>query len=1101
MEKKRFILMALCLILTIPTVVAKGADVPVVQQSDRRITMSFNKESLPAALNRLEKETSYKFSFNYSDVSQYQVNGSVNNKSFREVMDFLLAGKPLTYSISGNLVDVKVRSNQPNPGRSTFCSGSVIDHEGNPVIGATVYVENDKGNGTITDVNGNYRLPVSDNARSLTISYIGYDSQRVDITKKRTGLKTTLRMSSETIDEVVVTGIYQRNVESFTGSATTFSEKELKQVGNANVLQSLKTLDPSFNLMDNNTMGSDPNQTLQIEVRGKTNVAGLTEEYVNDPNQPLFILDGFESTLQTISDLSMDRVQSITLLKDAAATAIYGSKAANGVVVVETKAPEAGKLTVNYNGNLNLTWADLTDYNLMHAAEKVEFEKLANGYRTIDKETGQPYYEEYAKLYNDALAEVARGVDTYWLSEPVRFAVSHRHNIFVEGGDKTFRYGVGANIGNTEGVMKGSERKLANGNIRLIYRTGKFSFTNSTNIDYNKAYNPSVSFSKFAQASPYMRKYDEDGNIPLIQNRELFRGQIIYNPMYNWQFNNQNNAETSGFTNNFEADWRPVPELRARAKFGISNSHVKSLAFSSPFNSEYIDAASEERGRYSESNSSAWNYDGDFSLTYGKLFAEKHQLNAMVGARFTDSKTKGSAFALKGFTDDDVVSAIFAQEYVLNSRSTTDIKRRTASYYANLNYAFDNRYLLDASWRKDGSSVFGVNKHFTDTWSLGLGWNIHNEPFMKRQHFINYLKIRASIGNPGNQNFSDYISMKVFSYDTAFPTPWGSSILISKYGNDNLKWQKTLDENLGVDLYIFDSRLRLNFDIFRKNTDPLLITLSLPSSTGSTGIPTNLGSLLTTGYTLQANLQIIKKYDFIWSINGSLRHIHSEYRDMGDALENFNKENQSKNLTRYYDGASPSDMWSVRSAGIDPATGMELFYKKDGSGVTFTYDYDDEVVVGNTEPDYEGVLGTSFYYKGFSASVNLRYRVGGQAFMSALYNKVENITTTSRWYNQDRRALYDRWQKPGDIAAFKGISEYEYTPISSRFVRDNNLLRGESFSLGYETQAPWLKKIGASSLTFRAYMNDLFNISSIKEERGIDYPFARSVSFSLGLRF
>ena len=236
-------------------------------------------------------------------------------------------------------------------------------------------------------------------------------------------------------------------------------------------------------------------------------------------------------------------------------------------------------------------------------------------------------------------------------------------------------------------------------------------------------------------------------------------------------------------------------------------------------------------------------------------------------------------------------------------------------------------------------------------------------------------------------------------------------------------------------------------------------------------------------------------------LNASPKYIHSEYRNMGDALENFNKENQSKNLTRYYDGASPSDMWSVRSAGIDPATGMELFYKKDGSGVTFTYDYDDEVVVGNTEPDYEGVLGTSFYYKGFSASVNLRYRVGGQAFMSALYNKVENITTTSRWYNQDRRALYDRWQKPGDIAAFKGISEYEYTPISSRFVRDNNLLRGESFSLGYETQASWLKKIGASSLTFRAYMNDLFNISSIKEERGIDYPFARSVSFSLGLRF
>lgn len=1101
MDKNRIILMALCFFLSVPSLMARDAGSYVVQQSDRRITMTFNNESLPAALSRLERETGYKFSFNYSDIGRYQVKGSVNNKSFREVMDFLVADKPLTYHINGNLVDIKVRGTQPAiSGRRSLVTGNVIDREGEPVVGATVFVESDRSNGTATDVNGNFQLSVGEDVKSLMITSIGYDPYRLDISKRRTGLRASLKMSSEAIDEVVVTGIYQRNVESFTGSATTFSEKELKQVGNSNVLQSLKTLDPSFNLMDNNTMGSDPNQTLQIEVRGKTNVAGLTEEYVNDPNQPLFILDGFESTLATISDLSMDRVQSITLLKDAAATAIYGSKAANGVVVVETKAPEAGKLTVNYNGNLNLTWADLTDYNLMNAREKLEFEKLSNAYRSIDPISGQPYFVEYADLYNAAAAEIARGVDTYWLAEPLRFAVSHRHNIFVEGGDKTFRYGVGANIGNTQGVMKGSDRKTANGNIRLIYRTGKFSFTNSTNIDYAKAYNPTVSFKNFAQASPYLRKYDEDGNIPLMQAYDRYWEVNIYNPMYNWQFNNQNNAETTGFTNNFETDWRPLPELRARLKLGIGNSRTTSIQFYSPFNTEYIESIASEKGRYDEANTNAWNYDGDLSLTYGKLFAEKHQLNAMIGMRMTDSKSKGSAFALKGFTDDDVVSAIFAQEFDNSSRSTTNIKRRTASYYANLNYAFDNRYLLDASWRKDGSSVFGVNKHFTDTWSLGLGWNIHNEPFMKQQHFINYLKLRASIGNPGNQNFSDYISMKVFAYDTAYPTPWGSSILIYKYGNDNLKWQKTLDENLGVDLYILDNRLRINFDIFRKNTDPLLITLSLPASTGGTGIPTNMGTLLTTGYTVQANFQIIRKYDFIWSINGSVRHIQSEYRDMGDALSNFNKENQSKSMTRYYDGASPTDLWTVPSLGIDPASGRELFLKKDGT-TTFIYDYDDEVVVGNTEADYEGVFGTSLYYKGFSFSANLRYRIGGQAFMSALYNKVENITTTTRWYNQDRRALYDRWQQPGDKTFFKAIDEYETTPMSSRFVRDNNLLRGESFSIGYETQAPWLRKVGASSMTLRAYMNDLFNISSIKEERGIDYPFARSVSFSLGLRF
>ncbi|MBR6945417.1 MAG: SusC/RagA family TonB-linked outer membrane protein [Prevotella sp.] len=1097
MEKKRIFFMALCLFLwLLPT----AAQTDSRASSDKKITMTFNNESLPAALSRLEKSSGYKFSFSYGDVSRYQVKGTVKNKTLPEVLDYLLDGKPLSYTISGRLVDIKPKGQTPTTGTKSLVTGNVVDNEGNPVIGATVYVDGNKQYGTVTDIDGNFQLNVDDGVSSLYISSIGFDPYRLDISKKRSGLKASLRISPEAIDEVVVTGIYQRNVESFTGSATTFSSKELKQIGNTNVLQSLKTLDPSFNLMDNNTMGSDPNQQLQIEVRGKTNVAGLTEEYVNDPNQPLFILDGFESTLATISDLSMDRVQSITLLKDAAATAIYGSKAANGVVVVETKAPEAGKLKVNYNGNFGFTWADLTDYNLMNAKEKLEFEKLANCYGRINPATGIPTQSTMVPFYNAAVSEVGRGVDTYWLSEPLRFAFSHRHNVFVEGGDKTFRYGVGANIGNTEGVMKGSNRKVANGNIRLIYRMGKLSFTNSTDINYTKADHEPVAFRKFAQASPYLRKYDEDGNIPLMQNYDRGQNENIYNPMYNWQNNNMNVDRTNGFTNNFQMEWNPIQELRGRVKLGISNSNSRARKFASPFNTEFFDTTAEERGRYSESKSSTWTYDGDVSLTYGQVFAELHRLNAVIGVRMTKSDNESSGFAMMGFTDDDVISTVFAQDFVAGSGSTIETDRRTASYYANLNYAFDNRYLLDASWRKDGSSVFGVNKHFTDTWSLGLGWNIHNETFMKKQHFINYLKIRASIGNPGNQNFSDYISTKIFSYDSNFPRPWGSSTYISSWGNDNLKWQKTLDKNLGVDLYIINSRLRLNFDIFEKNTDPLLVTMTLPSSAGSTSMPTNMGALVTSGYTARANFQIIKQEDFIWTINGSVSHIKSEYRDIGNSLEEFNGVNLTKNMERFYDGASPTALWTVRSAGIDPGSGNELFFDKEGN-MTFTYDSDDEVICGDTNPDYEGVFGTSFYYKGFSVSVNFRYRVGGQAFMSALYNKVENITTRSRWYNQDRRALYDRWKQPGDQAKFKGIDEYDTTPLSSRFIQDNNILRGESFSIGYETQARWLKAIGASSMTIRAYMNDLFNISSIKEERGIDYPFARSASLSLGLRF
>ena len=197
---------------------------------------------------------------------------------------------------------------------------------------------------------------------------------------------------------------------------------------------------------------------------------------------------------------------------------------------------------------------------------------------------------------------------------------------------------------------------------------------------------------------------------------------------------------------------------------------------------------------------------------------------------------------------------------------------------------------------------------------------------------------------------------------------------------------------------------------------------------------------------------------------------------------------------------SEVDIWAVRSAGIDPVTGREIFIKKDGTQ-TFEFDYNDEVIVGNSDPKLEGVIGSSFYWKGLSASINFRFRVGGKFFLSALDYKVENISDQDVYYNQDKRALYDRWQKPGDVAKFKAISLNETTPMSSRFVADENTLSCESVSIGYETRARWLRHFGASSMTIRGYMNDIFRISTVKNERGLDYPFARSVAFSLGIRF
>ena len=411
----------------------------------------------------------------------------------------------------------------------------------------------------------------------------------------------------------------------------------------------------------------------------------------------------------------------------------------------------------------------------------------------------------------------------------------------------------------------------------------------------------------------------------------------------------------------------------------------------------------------------------------------------------------------------------------------------------NLNYAYNNRYLVDFNLRADGTSVFGSNKLFSKTWSVGLAWNVHNEEFVKKLGWVNNLKIRGSIGNPGNENFDAYISQKTYVYNVELQNMFGASALIEKYGNKDLEWQRTQDKNIGVDLSVLNNRIRFSFDYYFKDTDPLLVSISMPASAAATSLYTNLGRQISRGWTASLNYVFLRKQDVSCSINMNARANHSEFRDIGDKLNYMNRVGSSTVLNRYYEGGSPDDLWAVPSLGIDPATGREVFLKKDGTQ-TFVYSASDEVVVGSSVPDVEGIIGMSFYYKKFSASVNFRYRLGGETKASALHEKVENI-------DQDKRALYDRWKKPGDKAKFKAVDDYSSTPLSSRFVVTENTFSGESISIGYELNASWLRGAGIEGMNVRFYMNDIFRISSFKEERGLDYPFARSLSFSLGVRF
>ena len=981
--------------------------------------------------------------------------------------------------------------------------GKVIDEKKQPIPGVSVRLGG-TSMGTATDVDGKFKLLIPADTATLVVSFIGMKTEIVRIPRLRAGveqkeLTIVLRDEDVRLEDVVVTGIFTRKKESFTGSASTYSAAELKTMGTQNILQGLKTLDPAFAILEDNQFGSDPNRLPNMEIRGKSSMSGLRDQLEADPNQPLFILDGFESTLAAINDLDINRVASITILKDAASTAIYGSKAANGVIVVETVKPEAGKLQVSYTGNMNLSIPDLSSYNLMNAREKLEFERLAGRYEPVNWSTTNEI--ELTNLYNEKLKVIESGVDTYWLAEPLRVGVNQKHSLYVQGGEGNFLFGLGAGYNGISGVMEESDRAVMSGNIDLIYRVSKFQFSNKFSFSSTDYKNPIVAFNEYARANPYYKKHGADGTIEKwLEKNDFFEAS---NPLWNASQNSRDEGKNLALSNYFIAEYFPTQEWRVRARIGLTYGNDDTEKFYSPNDTRYENVEMIKKGQYTSTNTRSNQVEGELSVTYAKVLG-KHRINLVAGGNVFSNKSLTQGYSAVGFPEGDFTYPSFSNGYPENGTPTYyESVSRSVNGYFNTGYSFDDRYLMDFSLRTSGSSVFGTSRKYNTTWSVGLGWNLHKEKFiMDNLGWIDLLKLRASIGNPGNQSFDSAQTLLTYAFQYGSMNYFGLGAVLSQIGNADLKWQVTLDKNIGLDVTLFNKRFALTLDYYYKITDPLLIKVSTPLSSGTSTYMTNAGEQVSQGLTASVSYYIFQNFEerFSWMVRANLRTQKNRIDKIGDKLSTLNASGKGTNTVRYYDGADPDDIWAVRSAGIDPSNGKELFYAKDGS-YTYDFTYDDEVICGNTRPDLEGVIGSSLNWKGFSVSLNFRYQLGADVFNEALYSKVENISRSDLNRNQDKRALYERWQQAGDMVRFKDIANAATTPMSSRFVQEENVFTLESVYLGYEFYDGWIKKLNLSSLKFQISMRDVFRASTIRSERGIAYPFARSIEAGLSFNF
>ena len=542
-----------------------------IPESGKKVTLNLESVTVKDFFDALRQQTGLSFVYNTEQTKSLKpITIHVKDETVDNVLRTVLNGTGLTYSMERDIVTISKVEQQ---GDKRSATGIVSDEEGYPLPGVNVVIS-DLQRFAITDNNGKYNIEIPTNtACTITFSYIGMSTQQVMINSGRNDVRKNITLKSDTkLDEVIVTGIYTRKAESFTGAATTISSKDLMRVGNQNVFQSLKNLDPTIYIADNFDMGSNPNSVPDMSMRGTssfptTESSSLRSNYQNQPNQPLFILDGFETTAETIMDMDMNRIESITILKDASAKALYGSKAANGVIVIETKRLTGNQQRITYNGSISLEMPDLTSYDLCNAFEKLEAERLDGVYTSSNANT----QIQLDQLYNGRRKLALEGLDTYWLSKPLHTGIGHKHNLNIELGDsQNLRAILDLTYNQITGVMKGSDRRNISGDINLSYRHNKLLLKNILSIISNKSNeSPYGEFSEYSRMNPYWQATDENGNIVQWVEQIGSTSTKVANPMYNSIIGTSFTSSYLQFTNNFYAEWQVDKNWKATARIGV----------------------------------------------------------------------------------------------------------------------------------------------------------------------------------------------------------------------------------------------------------------------------------------------------------------------------------------------------------------------------------------------------------------------------------------------------------------------------------------------------------------------------------------------------
>lgn len=1054
-----------------------------------QVTLNATGKTIKQVIEMLEEQQDY--SFFYSDKLadlEKTVNISANNENIASVLGKLFQGTNIAFKVEpDNQIVLSLKGQRPNPNQRTRkISGTVTDGQGEALVGVSIKVE-DSTTGTITDLNGAWTLNVPADSR-LTFTYIGYFPQTIRVSADRSVYNITMTEDNQLLEEVVVIGYGSMKRKDITTSVSVVSTSDIDERPLIDAAQALQGKAAGVQVVQ---PSGAPGTGMSIRVRGATSVQAS--------NEPLYVVDGIPS--DNISGLSPNDIESIQVLKDASSAAIYGARAANGVVLITTKRGQAGTPQVKLSAYAGISMLG----KKIDALNTEQYKELMKELRAVSSVA--PDIPESEHRYTD------------WTDLFFKTGITQNYQLSLSNGTDKLQYFVSGGFSDEQGIVDKAKFQRYNFRTNIDSQQTKwlklalnfsYSHTLGSWVNENSSSMRSGSILSVINTPPFMQKWNPENP---GQYDESAYGSRILNPL---AANDPDNTTTTDYLKgSLGLVFDLAKGLQFKSTFGINLSNEHWDYFLDP-NSTSDGRASKGRVEESYSRNLEWLWEN--ILTYDRSF-NKHNLSLMGGA--TQQRAIANGASLAGFdlsaSYPDLHSIAAANQIDKDACTSYASAWSLASFLGRVAYNYDSKYLMTVNFRADGSSRFAPGHRWGYFPSVSAGWRISSEKFMQPlQEVVNDMKIRVGWGMNGNQSgIGNYDYLAIMSASRVTPTTDNlyPGMAISPYSaaNTELTWEKTTQWNAGIDVSMFNSRLTFSLDAYYKKTTDLLLTVSLPDNVNLPGgITRNDGEMTNKGMELALSSQNFTGA-FKWSTDFNISFNRNKLTKLGLNKVYYYAEmyETRENAIILKEGLPLGTFFGYISEGVNPETGDIVYKDLNDNGVI---DPGDRTTIGCAQPDFIYGMTNTFSYKGFSLSVFLQGSQGNDIFNASRIDMEGMID-----FRNQSTAVLDRWKRPGMITDIPRVGNVENIHNSTRFVEDGSYLRLKTITLSYDFQPKWLKKISLSKLqayvtgqnlltftNYKGYDPEVNAYGSDAVAQGVDYgtyPQSKAVIFGLNVEF